>query len=158
RLISQHQSNLSIDSVWFGSPLHKVGVNNELYVKVSNHGQVDLQNVQLQFQSDDLKRDLFVDVAKQSSAVATLTFSAKKTGIQTGSVSVTDKHFFADDEYFFCYTVAERSSVLVINGPDANQSVASVYKLDNFYAVQEVGQNAFTRGVLQGVNLVVLNG
>lgn len=158
RLISQHQSNLSIDSVWFGSPLHKVGVNNELYVKVSNHGQVDLQNVQLQFQSDDLKRDLFVDVAKQSSAIATLTFSAKKTGIQTGSVSVTDKHFFADDEYFFCYTVAERSSVLVINGPDANQSVASVYKLDNFYAVQEVGQNAFTRGVLQGVNLVVLNG
>lgn len=158
RLISQNQSNLSIDSVWFGSPLHKVGVNNELYVKVSNHGQVDLQNVQLQFQSGDIRRDLFVDISKQGSAVATLTFSAKQTGLQAGSVSIADKHFFADDEYFFCYTVAEKSSVLVLNGPDANRSVASIYRLDNFYAVNEVDQGAFTQGLLQGINLVILNG
>lgn len=158
RLISQNQSNLSIDSVWFGSPLHKVGVNNELYVKVSNHGQVDLQNVQLQFQSGDIRRDLFVDISKQGSATATLTFSAKKTGLQTGSVSIADKHFFADDEYFFCYTVAEKSSVLVLNGPDANRSVASIYRLDNFYAVNEIDQGAFTQGLLQGINLVILNG
>lgn len=158
RLISQNQSNVSIDSVWFGSPLHKAGINNELFVKVSNHGQVDLQNVQLEFQSGDMKRDLFVDVAKQNSAVAALTFSPKTTGIQTGRVSIADKHFFADDEYFFSYTVAEKSSVLVINGADANKSVASIYRLDNFYVVNEIEQGAFTQGLLQRINLVVLNG
>ena len=158
RLISQNQSNLSIDSVWFGSPLHKVGINNELFIKISNHGQVDLQNVQLQFQSEEIRRDLFVDIAKQSSAIASLTFSAKKTGVQTGSVSVSDKHFFADDEFFFTYTVAEKSSVLVLNGPDANKSVASIYRLDNFYAVNEIDQGSFTQGLLLGTNLVVLNG
>lgn len=158
RLISQNQSNLSIDSVWFGSPLHKVGVNNELFIKVSNHAQVDIQNVQLQFQSEDIKRDLFVDVSRQSSTIATLTFSAKKTGIQTGYVSVSDKHFFADDEFFFTYNVAEKSAVLVLNGPDANKSVASIYRLDNFYAVNEIDQGSFIQGLLQGVNLVVLNG
>lgn len=158
RLISQNQSNLSIDSVWFGSPLHKAGINNELFIKISNHGQVDLQNVQLQFQSEEIKRDLFVDISKQSSTIASLTFSAKKTGVQTGSVSVADKHFFADDEFFFTYTVAEKSSVLVLNGPDANKSIASIYRLDNFYAVNEIEQGSFTQGLLQGINLVVLNG
>jgi hypothetical protein len=158
RLISQNQSNLSIDSVWFGSPFHKVGVNNELFVKVSNHGQVDLQNVQLQFQSGGMKRDLFVDIAKQSSSIVTLTFTAKKTGVQTGSVSITDKHFFADDDFFFTYTVAEKSSVLILNGPDANKNVASIYRLDNFYAVNEIDQGSFIQSTLHGVNLVVLNG
>lgn len=158
RLISQNQSNLSIDSVWFGSPLHKVGINNELFIKVSNHGQVDLQNVQLYFQSETIKRDLFVDLAKESSAIVSLTFSAKKPGVQTGRISVADKHFFADDEFFFTYHVAEQSSVLVLNGPDANKNVASIYRLDNFYAVNEIDQGSFTQGMLQGINLVVLNG
>lgn len=158
RLISQNQSNLSIDSVWFSSPLHKAGLNNELSVKVSNHGQVDLQNVQLYFESEEIKRDLFIDISKENSAVVTLTFSAKKTGIQTGSIRISDKHFFADDEFFFTYNVAETSSVLVLNGPDANKNVASIYRLDDFYAVSEIEQGAFTQGILQGINLVVLNG
>lgn len=158
RLISQNNSNLSIDSLWFDSPLHKVGVNNTLNIKVSNHGADDLQNVQLHFESEGLSRDLFVDIAKKNSSVATLSFTAKKTGLQTGSVRVADKHFFADDEFFFCYTVAEKSSVLVINGADANRSVGSIYRLDNFYSVSETEQGAFTQGLLQGVNLVILNG
>lgn len=158
RLVSQEQENLSVDSVWFDSPLHKAGINTELSVKVSNHGQTDLQNVQLQFESEGLKRDLFVDIPKHGSAVANVSFAPKKTGIQTGIVRVADKQFFADDEFFFTYTVAEKSSVLILNGTDANRNVASIYRLDNFYAVTEIEQGAFTQGMLQEMNLVVLNG
>lgn len=158
RFIAQENNNLSIDSVWFDSPLHKVGSNKELFVKVSNHGQVDLQNVQLEFESETVKRDLFVDIAKNSSNIATLTFSPKKTGIQTGVVKVADKQFFSDDDYFFTYNVAEKSSVLIVNGADANKNVGAIYRLDNFYAVTETEQGSFTKGLLQEKNLVVLNG
>lgn len=158
RLISQNQSNLSIDSVWFSSPLHKIGLNNELFIKVSNHGQVDLQNVQLQFESGGIKRDLFIDVPRQNSSVSNLTFTPKNTGTQTGSVRIADKHFFADDEFFFTYTVADKSSLLVLNGSDSNKDVASIYRLDNFYVVNEAEQGSFTQGLLDGINLVVLNG
>ena len=46
----QTSSNLSIDSVWFNSPLHKKDVVQELNIKVSNSSDVDLQNSQLTFE------------------------------------------------------------------------------------------------------------
>jgi len=158
RFQSQDQVNLSIDSVWFASPLHKIGTNNELFVKITNHGSVSLQNLSIHFESEDMQRDLFIDVAKNSSAVTSLTFSPKRKGIHSGKVSISDRQFFADDDYFFTYTVSETSSILVINGADAHPSVGQIYQLDSFYALQQVQQTAFTMGMLQGVNLVIMNG
>jgi len=155
---SQNSENLSVDSVWFASPLHKVGVNNELFFKVTNHGKNDLQNVQLQFETGDIKRDLYIDIAHQNSTISSISFSPKKNGIQTGVLKVADKQFYADDDFYFTYNVVEKSAILVVNGEDANSNLANIYRLDNFYAVNEVSQNELIQSMLQGVNLVVLNG
>lgn len=158
RFVYQNQSNLSIDSVWFDSPLHKTNVINELYIKATNHGQEDLQNVQLQFESSEINRDLFVDIPKGQSVITSLSFSPKKVGIQSGVIKIADKQFYSDDDYFFTYTVAEKSPILVIDGTDANKNLANIYKLDNFYSVNEVEQGSFIQSMLLDVNLVVLNG
>jgi len=154
----QDLSNLSIDSIWFASPLHKIGVNNELFIKVSNHGQVGLQNIALHFETQEIKRDLFIDIEPNNSAITSLTFSPKTKGIHTGQVSVADKQFFADDDYFFTYTVSEQSDILIINGQNTHPSVGQIYQLDNFYSVHQVAQTAFTMNMIERVNLVVLNG
>jgi len=155
---SQNKHNLSVDSVWFANPLHKVGENNELFIQIRNHGSVDLQNASIHFESEELKRDLFIDLPKNTSRVTSLSFAPKKNGIHSGKVSISDQHFFADDDYFFSYTVSEHSSILLINGEDAHASMATIYQLDNFYTVHQVDQNSFTMGLLQGTDLVVLNG
>jgi len=154
----QDPSNLSIDSVWFASPLHKIGVNNELFIKVSNHGQVGLQNVSMNLETDMIKRDLFIDLDPQSSTITSLTFAPKTKGIQKGKLSITDKQFFADDDYFFTYNVNEQSDILIVNGADAHPSVGQIYQLDQFYNVNQVAQTSFTMNMLQRINLVVLNG
>ncbi|MEZ4891309.1 MAG: hypothetical protein R2779_12390 [Crocinitomicaceae bacterium] len=78
--------------------------------------------------------------------------------VQTGVLKVADKQFYADDDFYFTYNVVEKSAILVINGEDANSNLANIYRLDNFYAVNEVSQNELIQSMLQGVNLVVLNG
>jgi len=158
RFVSQEQTNLSIDSVWFDSPLHKVGVANNLSIKASNHSDRDLQNVALSFEANGIKRDVFIDIQKNSSATTTLTFTPKETGVQTGSIRIEDKHFFSDDDYFFTYQVATKSNILVLNGEDANLNVPSIYRLDQFYAVQAIDATSFTKNALDNINLVVLNG
>jgi hypothetical protein len=158
QFVSQNKNNLSIDSIWFGSPLHKVGLTNELFVKASNHGNEDIQNCAITIQTGSLKRDVFIDIKKNNSAIASISFSPQKSGQQTGTASIADKQFFADDVFYFTYQVADRSSILIINGSDANKSIAAIYRLDPFYNVQEIDQNAFTQGALSGVNLVILNG
>lgn len=155
---SQNNSNLSIDSVWFTSPLHKIGVNNELNIKISNNSSDDLQNVQLNFELGSKKRDLFIDIPANSSEIAIINYTDKETGWKEGKVSIQDKQFYADDDFFFTYAISKKSKLLIINGEDATSTVGNVYRLDNFYDVQEINQGQYTQDVLTGVNLVVLNG
>lgn len=157
-LAPQEGSNISIDSAWFTSPLHKVGVNNELHVKVSNHGQQDLQNVQLHFELGTTNRDLFIDIPAGEPATTVINFTDKDPGVKSGKLAVQDKQFFSDDDYYFTYEVADHSGILVLNGPDATASVGRIYRLDNFYQVAEIEQGQYTQEKLEGINLVVLNG
>lgn len=157
-VIPQNKSNLSIDSVWFSSPLHKVGLNKELNIKLSNNSGTDLQNVQLNFELDSKKRDLFVDIPANSSTVALMNYTDKNAGLKFGKVVIQDNQFYADDEYYFSYEVAKQSKILIINGESANSSIANIYRLDNFYAVNEISQGQYTQDMLTETNLVVLNG
>ncbi len=154
----QTSSNLSIDSVWFNSPLHKKDVVQELNIKVSNSSDVDLQNIQLTFELGSKKRDLFIDVNAHSSASSSISYTDADYGSKSGKISLQDQQFYADDEYYFTYEVAQKSKIVVINGEDANASVASIYRLDNFYAVTEINSGQYTQDVLSNANLVILNG
>lgn len=157
-LKAQQSANISVDSVWFTSPLHKTGVNKELNVKLTNHSSVPLQNVELQFSVEQTTRDLFVDIPAQESVSTVINYTDKEAGIKTGKIVVQDKQFYSDDEYFFSYEVAKTSPVLVINGSSAASSVARIYRLDDFYSVREIEQGHYTQDQLNGVNLVILNG
>ena len=154
----QNNTNISIDSAWFTSPLHKIGVNNELNFKLTNHSDEDLQNIQVHFSLGNINRDIFMDLPQNSSVNSMLNYSDTKNGFQHGKLSIQDKQFYSDDEYYFSYKVAEKSSILVINGDDAARSIASIYKLDAFYDVTEISQGSYTQSNLENKNLVVLNG
>ena len=154
----QNKSNLSIDSVWFTSPLHKVGLNKELNIKLSNNSEIDIQNVQLNFELENKKRDLFVDIPANSSSIAVMNYTDKNAGLKFGKLVIQDNQFYADDEYYFTYEVAKQSKILIINGENSNSSVGNIYRLDNFYSVSEISQGQYTQDMLSGTNLVVLNG
>ena len=154
----QNKSNLSIDSIWFASPLHKINVINEMSIQLRNSSNEDLQNVQLTFQSGKNKRDLFIDIKANSTAIATMSYTDKEYGNKVGKISIQDQQFFADDDYYFAYTVAKVSKITIINGEDANTSVGKIYRLDNYYQVNEISQGQYTQDALSSTNLVVLNG
>lgn len=157
-LTPQNRNNLSIDSIWFTSPMHKIGMNNELNIQVSNHSSESIQNVQLNFVLGTIKRSIFLDIEANSKTTTQLSYSDKAVGFVEGKLSIQDKQMFADDDYYFSYSVPKKSQLVIVNGEDANASVGSVYSLDNFYAVKEINQGQYTQDLLQSTNLVVLNG
>jgi hypothetical protein len=158
KITPQELSNLFVDSVWFTSPIQKIGQNNELNVRVRNFGKNDLTNVALHVEIGSIKRDVFLDIAGKDKTITTIHYTEQKEGFQSGIVSVNDKQFFYDDDYFFSYSVAKRGSILLINGEDAVPGIALVYSLDDFYEVQEIDQKAFTLDALSQKELVILNG
>lgn len=151
-------SNIFIDSVWFTSPVQKIGENNELNVRVRNYGDQDLTNVELHLEVGTMKRDVFLDIPSNDKTLTIINYTEKNEGFKQGKVSINDKQFFFDDEYFFSYTVAKKANVLIINGENASNGIPLVYSLDNFYSVKEISQNSFTNELLLEKDLVIING
>ena len=158
QFVPQQFSNVYIDSVWFNDPNFKVDVNNELNIRVKNIGDQDLTSVELQVEINETKRSAFVEVESNQEKVVTINYSDIKPGIKKGVARINDKQLYFDDEYFFSYEVKKNASILIINGENAVSNIAQVYKLDSYYQVIEVSENSITQDVLQGKNLVVING
>jgi hypothetical protein len=158
KLTPQESSNILIDSVWFSSPVQKIGENNELNVRVKNYGKNNSTNTELHLEIGSIKRDVFIDIKANESSVTTINFIESKEGFKKGKVSINDKQFYYDDEYFFNYLVSKKSDILIINGENAVKNISLVYSLDNFYKVTEVNQSNLISEYLKNKDLVIING
>ncbi|MDD2984302.1 MAG: BatA domain-containing protein [Crocinitomicaceae bacterium] len=158
QFVPQVFSNIYIDSIWFNDPNFKVDVNNELNIRVKNVGNQDLASVELQVEINDTKRSAFVEVEANQETVVAINYSDLKPGIKKGVARINDKQLYFDDDYFFSYEVKKNASILIINGENAVPNINQVYRLDSYYQVTEVNENSITQDVLQGKNLVVING
>lgn len=158
QVLPQQIGNLAIDSIWFNDPNFKIGINNELQVRLRNYSDRDWVNLELQLQVNETKRDVFVDLGARQSKIVTINYADLKPGIKKGLVRINDKQMHFDDDYFFSYKVEEKSSVLIIDGESAVPNVAVVYGLDKYYNIQNQSLNQFTGNALNQKDLVVLNG
>lgn len=158
QFLAQQTSNLSIDSVWFSDPNFKIGINNEINVKVKNYSDKDLVNAELHLQVNDTKRDVFVDIKAFESTIVPITYTDLKAGIKKGKLQINDKQMTFDDDYFFSYEVKEKSNVLIIDGEDAVPNVGIVYNLDKYYQTQSISSNSFTANSTEQKDLIILNG
>ena len=158
QFVPQVFSNIYIHSVWFNDPNFKVDVNNELNIRDENVGNQDLANVELQVEINETKRSAFVEVEANQETVVAINYSDLNPGIKKGVARINDKQLYFDDDYFFSYEVKKNASILIINGEDAVPNINQVYRLDAYYQVTEVNENSITQDVLQGKNLVVING
>lgn len=158
QLVPQSISNVSIDSIWFNDPNFKVGVNNELNVRIKNSGEKDVTNLELELDVNGSKRTVFIDASANQSTTTIINYSDLKPGKKEGIVRINDKQLFFDDEYFFTYEVNEKARILIIDGENSVPNIAQVYALDSYYEVKSTRENAFTNDQLTQMNLVVLNG
>lgn len=158
QLLAQQNTNLCIDSLWFEAPNFKVGINNELMVRVKNYGKSDLLNNELHMQINESKRDVFFDVKAHETVVIPITYTDLKPGFKQGKVSLNDKQVLFDDDFYFSYQVKEHASVLIIDAEDAVPNIALVYGLDDYYQKSSISANALTQESIKGKDLLVLNG
>ncbi len=160
---AQSQSNLSIDSVWFTEPNIKYGQNTQLNIRVHNYGKTDWVNAVLNLKTQNLNRDVFVDVPAGQRLTTSVNFvESKPTKDQdiyrSALVSIRDKQVFFDDDFYFTYAPKVHAEILIIDGQDAVPNVRAVYSLDPFYHCTSVSENSVVLDQFKNVDLVVLNG
>ncbi len=152
--------NLSIDSVWFASPVRRMGQDEVLHVQVRNHGTQDLVNVPLRLSIDGKQRAIAAfSVGSGATVDTTLHFSNDEPGNHWGDVSVNDQPVTFDDRMFIGFRVIDRLRVLLLSGGDAagDRAVQAVFAGDSTHAVTVQPFRAIDLSSLAVQDLVVLN-
>ncbi len=158
KLTPQASENIYIDSVWFNSPIQRIGQNNELNIRVVNAGDEALTNVELHCEITGIRRDVFMDIPANQKATTVINYTEQSGGYKKGTLSVNDKQLFWDDDYYFSYFVDNQTNILIVNGNGATPAVSQVYNLERYYKVKSIDENAFTLDELNQVDLVFVNG
>ena len=158
QLVPEQKSNVSIDSIWFNTPNFKTRINNELNIQLSNHGNDEVSNLELEYSVNETKRTVFVNIPKQSSKEIILNYSDLSVGEKIGHVHINDKNVHFDDDFYFTYTVAPHANVLLLQGEDADNKIAKTYKLDSYYRITETRSTSFLPETTIDKQFIVVNG
>jgi hypothetical protein len=158
QLKPQQASNITIDSVWFSSPVRKLGENSELNIRLVNHGDVVINTMDVSCSINSIKRDFVIDLPPNKKTTTTINFTDNAPGYKVGKISVNDKQLFWDDDFHFSYFLDDHTNVLVINGPDATDAMSKVYSLEKYYKLNVVELGSFSKDQLNQMDIVVLNG
>jgi len=155
---AQSLTNLFIDSIYFASPLQKIGETNELFVRVGNKSTEDLVNVEIKIELGTQRRSMYVNIKANSTETSSFNYTNTKTGVIEGNVEIRDKQLFWDDTYYFNVTVAKDCKVLLINGNQASDAIKSVFSLEPFYQVTSISELSYTSDIAEKADLIILNG
>lgn len=153
--------NLSVDSLWFDTPVRRAGQAEALHVRITNHGTQDLVNVPLRLHLLGAQRALATfGVAAGATVDTTLRFTADAPGPYWGAVSLEDRPVVFDDRLHLAYRVADELNVLLIGAddPEGDRAVAAVFEEDEDHRFLARSQRGVDLGELDDQDLVVLNG
>lgn len=157
-LESNRNQNISIDSVWFYSPLHFPGSNENLLIKMSNHSSEDIAampyDVQLNKQTIGVGN---VNIPAESSVIDTFIYKNKSSNWQEGKVLLKDQSLTFDNEYYFSYNIESSRNVSIINGPGASNFAYSIFNTEPFYKVSVFDEKQIDYKKLKESGVILLN-
>jgi hypothetical protein len=160
-LPSGKADNLSVDSVWFDTPVRRSGQSEVLHVRIRNFGDQALVNVPLRLSLRGRQRALATFAVEAGATVdTTLRFTSDTPGAYWGEVSITDQPVVFDDRMHIAYRITDRLGVMLISGDDAmsDRALGAVFGGDSTHVFVQQSYRALDPSMLAQQDLVVLNG
>ncbi|PRY53185.1 putative membrane protein (TIGR02226 family) [Arcticibacter pallidicorallinus] len=159
KLKAEGLTNISIDSLWFVSPLHKPGGPEQLVVRLRNNSDNKAEQVTVKLQVGGHQKALSsVDIEGRQDALDTLAFNSPASGWQEASVAIVDNPFTFDDRYFFTYPVRESLPILILDNKEPNVYVDAVYRSEAFFKAEHTDVGHVNYSWLDAYPMVVLPG
>lgn len=153
--------NLAVDSVWFASPVRRLGQAEVLHVRIRNFGTQSLENVPLRLTIDGRQRALASFAVEAQATVDTVVrFTNDATGNHSGTVAITDRPVTFDDELHIAYRTADKLRVLLISGGDTESdgNISAVFTGDSTHTFSSQPYRQVDLGAFGRADLIILNG
>ncbi len=151
-------ANISIDSVWFSSPVIQLGEPLSLTVLVSNHGSENANAVSVSLLIDGVQKAAgAIDVAPGAKQKIDLDLVINDAGWHSGEVKLQDNPVVFDDNYYFAVSVKKDIAVTGISQSNSSDFVKKLFSTDAYFdfSSQDVNQIDYTS--LKKHDFIILN-
>jgi hypothetical protein len=155
--------NVYIDSIWFDTPVRRVGVEDKVWVRVINQTPTGIE-FKLQLKSnDDLLAFINFEIDAGQTRAFEVPFTLKKTGLQHASVTISDypdADLLFDDTYYFSYTVLPVIKVLHIyegSEPESTKYLNSLFGSNDYFEFQSTSLSSADFGSVNQFNFIILS-
>lgn len=152
--------NLCIDSVWFATPVRRLGQSEALHVRIRNFGAQGLESVPLKLSIDGRQRALATFAVEAQATVDTvLRFTNDAIGPHWGELGLTDRPIVFDDDLFIAYRTTEKLRVLLVSGGDAasDMTIEAVFAADSTHTFSVQPSRQVDPASFARADLIVLN-
>lgn len=151
-------NNVSIDSIWFTSPVHRINSEDEIHFRLTNHGLDDKSNVTVNLQIDTAQKGLVnVALPANSSFDTLIKFNSKSTGWHSGQISLDDFPIVFDNQFHFSYYIKEYVKVLEINSEATNSNIQRAFETEPYFHYSLIKDSQVDIDQLNNTDLLILN-
>lgn len=156
-LTANELPNVSIDSVYFLSPIHQPNGKESLVFVSSNHSNKAIENVSVKLMVNGVQKALGnLNLAPQQKGTDTLTFSGLTDGWQNAELILKDYPITFDDQLKFSFEVKKQLPVLAIHQQNAIRNIAVAYQTDAFFNFNAVDESQINYSGFSQQQLIVL--
>jgi preprotein translocase subunit SecG len=159
RLNANSLPNISVDSVWSLSPVHKPGQTERMVVQLKNYGEEDAKSIPLKLTVNLQQKAISnIAVGAGKTVTDTLSFSGLKPGWQKAGIAIKDFPLTFDDELNFSFNVNDELRVLNISGNPSDKFIAALFGADSYFKLTEMPESNIKYSSFPGYSLIVLSG
>lgn len=152
-------NNLYIDSVWFSSPVRKIGSSDKLNVRIANTGDEAVSNVPLKLSINGKRVAIGSFGLDAKSEVDTALYLVNTgAGIKRMTVSLDDAPVNYDDSYYLAYKVIDHIKITSIQEDHTAEDpyLSAVFESDSAYDYNSVSATAVDYSKLPNSDLIVV--
>ncbi len=153
-------ANLSVDSIWAGGELVRVGQSMEIHATIANTGVTGIEDAAVALWIGDRRvRQTTVAVPAGASRQTSFTAVIDRPGWISGRVRLMDDPMVADNARWFAVSVPTETTVLIVGdrGESHQRLEAILSGTDATYEVEAVAPEALTREAVERADAIVLN-
>lgn len=159
KLNANELPNISVDSVWFLSPVHQPNASEKIIVRLKNFGTEEAKNVPLKLTINNQQKAIgSISVAAGATAIDTLSYSGLNLGWQKGLLSIKDFPLTFDDALNFSFNVNSNQQILSVNGGKTAKYIEALFNADSYFKLTSVSENNINYAAFSNYSLIVLNG
>lgn len=152
-------NNLYVDTCWFDSPVHRVGQNELLTVRIANKSNEGFYDIPLQlYINDSLKAMTSFNVEAGESVDVDVAYQNTTAGNVAARLEISDYPIVYDNILYFSYAISDKTRILAVNASEESRYINALFGNDEGnFLFSQVKQGHESDVNVNDYDLVVLN-